>query len=629
MQPSTSTNISNILPSTSSLPLNLEHNNDSVIKINTLATQNVVHDRVPWNEVFGHMSGQIAALPSTSSYIPSLTLPTTVGVEYAQMTDLTNPFMKQSNPTLALNTIPSFASHQSVSTSAIASVPLPLMNEVPQHIPNSLQMDPNNLLAKTESNSRGSILSDSPKQEVGNTSYKLLDPKYEVFSPMPNSHGSPQQNSPMLASSVGASSYSSSDTESKKGALDSSPGIATAAQTCAVCGDAASGYHYDVSSCNGCKTFFRRTVVAGRKFVCRNGGNCKFDKDQRCACRACRFQQCVAVGMNPDAIQYEPSANLTLSVARKRFQKLTASMSRREKKGGDQDNESGVVVMKSKVQNLPQELFGIQDEILKYIGLVLRLEEKHDRLRASTFFPYEENMSLAEAIKLPTAFGDAEKYQLVEKWPPRPISDIPRRDYKKFGLKFWFFMDLYLGIEYLKTFEVFQELSVDEKISLIKSVSVSNLLLTQVYPSYIQNCDGILYPDGTYPIYHGPKSNLTQLEKEMRRGCIEQMNALKPDKIQFSLLRAITCLNDACEGLSDVSRERISEHRGKYTKILLQYLQNRHGMEAGTKRFGETMMSISYLFRQQQVICNYLTYRSLVLNNVDPSVLLREIVLNK
>lgn len=52
------------------------------------------------------------------------------------------------------------------------------------------------------------------------------------------------------------------------------------------------------------------------------------------------------------AIQYEPSANLTLSVARKRFQKLTASMSKREKKEGDQDNESGAIVMKSKVQNV-------------------------------------------------------------------------------------------------------------------------------------------------------------------------------------------------------------------------------------------------------------------------------------
>ncbi|KHJ81107.1 zinc finger, C4 type [Oesophagostomum dentatum] len=48
--------------------------------------------------------------------------------------------------------------------------------------------------------------------------------------------------------------------------------------TCAVCGDSASGYHYEVlihvPSCNGCKTFFRRTVLAQRKYQCKKDGNC-------------------------------------------------------------------------------------------------------------------------------------------------------------------------------------------------------------------------------------------------------------------------------------------------------------------------------------------------------------------
>ncbi|VDO92278.1 unnamed protein product [Heligmosomoides polygyrus] len=71
--------------------------------------------------------------------------------------------------------------------------------------------------------------------------------------------------------------------------------------TCAVCGDSASGYHYEVPSCNGCKTFFRRTVLSQRKYECKKGGQCfaVLPKDRRCTCRACRFQQCVAVGMNP------------------------------------------------------------------------------------------------------------------------------------------------------------------------------------------------------------------------------------------------------------------------------------------------------------------------------------------
>uniref|UniRef100_A0A8R1ERU4 Nuclear receptor domain-containing protein n=1 Tax=Caenorhabditis japonica TaxID=281687 RepID=A0A8R1ERU4_CAEJA len=64
---------------------------------------------------------------------------------------------------------------------------------------------------------------------------------------------------------------------------------------------------YDVPSCNGCKTFFRRTILSGRKFTCTKAKNCldgvePIDMSKR-LCRACRFAKCVAVGMNPMAIQ--------------------------------------------------------------------------------------------------------------------------------------------------------------------------------------------------------------------------------------------------------------------------------------------------------------------------------------
>ncbi|GMR33692.1 hypothetical protein PMAYCL1PPCAC_03887, partial [Pristionchus mayeri] len=71
---------------------------------------------------------------------------------------------------------------------------------------------------------------------------------------------------------------------------------------CSVCGDKPTGYHYDVLSCNGCKTFFRRTIISGRSFSCSKGGRCEFDKEFRCACRSCRFQKCVESGMNEKGI---------------------------------------------------------------------------------------------------------------------------------------------------------------------------------------------------------------------------------------------------------------------------------------------------------------------------------------
>ncbi|XP_073204367.1 oxysterols receptor LXR-alpha isoform X3 [Lepidochelys kempii] len=43
-------------------------------------------------------------------------------------------------------------------------------------------------------------------------------------------------------------------------------------EVCSVCGDKASGFHYNVLSCEGCKGFFRRSVIKGAQYVCKNGG---------------------------------------------------------------------------------------------------------------------------------------------------------------------------------------------------------------------------------------------------------------------------------------------------------------------------------------------------------------------
>lgn len=76
---------------------------------------------------------------------------------------------------------------------------------------------------------------------------------------------------------------------------------------CTVCGDVASGYHYNALSCEGCKGFFRRTVqrlnndpesAANVKFKqCKYGGNCEIDIYMRRKCPACRLKKCKSAGM--------------------------------------------------------------------------------------------------------------------------------------------------------------------------------------------------------------------------------------------------------------------------------------------------------------------------------------------
>ncbi|GMS95071.1 hypothetical protein PENTCL1PPCAC_17246, partial [Pristionchus entomophagus] len=56
--------------------------------------------------------------------------------------------------------------------------------------------------------------------------------------------------------------------------------------------------HFGINSCRSCADFYKRTVVAHRTFVCRQGdGKCNINQKDRHNCRACRFAKCKQLGM--------------------------------------------------------------------------------------------------------------------------------------------------------------------------------------------------------------------------------------------------------------------------------------------------------------------------------------------
>ena len=69
---------------------------------------------------------------------------------------------------------------------------------------------------------------------------------------------------------------------------------------CHVCGDRASGKHYGVQSCDGCRGFFKRSIRRNLDYVCKESGRCVVDVARRNQCQACRFQKCLRVNMNRD-----------------------------------------------------------------------------------------------------------------------------------------------------------------------------------------------------------------------------------------------------------------------------------------------------------------------------------------
>ncbi|KAL4656998.1 nuclear receptor subfamily 1 group I member 2-like isoform X1 [Arapaima gigas] len=73
-------------------------------------------------------------------------------------------------------------------------------------------------------------------------------------------------------------------------------------KVCQVCGDRATGYHFNAMTCEGCKGFFRRAMKRPVNFTCPFRGTCIITKNSRRQCQACRLQKCQSIGMLKELI---------------------------------------------------------------------------------------------------------------------------------------------------------------------------------------------------------------------------------------------------------------------------------------------------------------------------------------
>ncbi|GMT21895.1 hypothetical protein PFISCL1PPCAC_13192, partial [Pristionchus fissidentatus] len=67
---------------------------------------------------------------------------------------------------------------------------------------------------------------------------------------------------------------------------------------CLVCTVPISLTQLGIDVCRACSSFFKRTKMIGRQYPCRQGDRlCETRKDAKFVCRCCRFNKCVAVGL--------------------------------------------------------------------------------------------------------------------------------------------------------------------------------------------------------------------------------------------------------------------------------------------------------------------------------------------
>ncbi|RWS01804.1 uncharacterized protein B4U79_07059, partial [Dinothrombium tinctorium] len=123
---------------------------------------------------------------------------------------------------------------------------------------------------------------------------------------------------------------------------------------CGVCGDEARGSNYGVDSCRACAIFFRSTVLSKIKYKCNSGGNCEITILNRKSCQYCRYQKCLAIGMD----------------------RKTVFSNKKSKLARDKVNSNLVEILSKKVENEEQVVKYLEEEISEGLHRKSAIREK-------------------------------------------------------------------------------------------------------------------------------------------------------------------------------------------------------------------------------------------------------------
>lgn len=418
----------------------------------------------------------------------------------------------------------------------------------------------------------------------------------------------PPDNDYDMAPTYGGSQYSSSnslpdspplkDVISSGSMLDSASGLKKRKgpaprmdlELCLVCGDRASGFHYNALSCEGCKGFFRRSITKNAVYKCTRGGNCEMDMYMRRKCQECRLRKCREVGMLPECLLTEEQCKS------KRQRKMMRKAQAQAEMSPQQSEEDPIVgtgggggngLLSEEQQELIEMLIAAHKE-LEIPGPedLKRVTPWKDNSKNRGFGGPEGSTNLGQ-----TNIDDGELN--FASLFPAPVhvqksSDDPTKEgmeggepvnlHKRFAhITELTILTIQLIVEFSKRIPGFLELSREDQIVLLKGSAIEVMLL-RVALRYDKVKDAIMFgneqPYTRKQLQDGGIGDLVDPMYDFA----QSMSELDLDYAEYVLLMAITILSSDRPCVTD--RAKVEEVQERYLDMLRSYLRMRRPNQA-------------------------------------------------
>ncbi|KAI1701091.1 ligand-binding domain of nuclear hormone receptor domain-containing protein [Ditylenchus destructor] len=381
------------------------------------------------------------------------------------------------------------------------------------------------------------------------------------------------------------------------------------AEPCAVCGDKSTGTHYGTVSCNGCKGFFRRTILRNQRFTCRFNKQCVIDKNFRCACRFCRFQKCLNAGMKREAIQFERDSIGSPSKKRREDGSPLAGQM-----GSEQNQSSGGGQLGA--NTVSPGGAAPNDVIDTLMDMEARVnQEMNIRYRNSVIANGNAAQQNGNGVQFGgNSAGNSNENNGSAFRQPMPNCPIPNAsvdDMNEISRT-----TLLLMVEWAKNLAPFPDLSMEDKIILLKNYAPQHLILMPAFrsPDSTRVClfnNNFLSKDGgggaADSLSNGfaafKTSNITP---RVLDEIVWPMRQLEMREQEFVCLKALAFLHPEAKGLSASAQTQIREARNRVLKALYSIILQQSPEEAPT-RYGNILLLAPALKALTQLLIENMT----------------------
>ncbi|XP_063901760.1 ecdysone receptor-like isoform X3 [Zophobas morio] len=376
-------------------------------------------------------------------------------------------------------------------------------------------------------------------------------------------------------SSLNGYSADSCDSKKKKG-----PTPRQQEELCLVCGDRASGYHYNALTCEGCKGFFRRSITKNAVYQCKYGNNCEIDMYMRRKCQECRLKKCLSVGMRPECVV--PEVQCAVKRKEKKAQK------EKDKPNSTTNGSPDIVKVEPEVSNcrsardlqfLQCDFFGSQlSDSPKTLcngnkGISPEQEELIHRL---VYFQNEYEHPSDEDVK-----------RIIN----QPIEGEDQSDIRFRHITEITILTVQLIVEFAKRLPGFDKLLREDQIALLKACS-SEVMMFRMARRYDVETDSILFVNNQpYSRQSYNLAGMGETIEDLLHFC-RTMFSMKVDNAEYALLTAIVIFSERPALIEGWKVEKIQEI---YLEALRAYVDNRRPKDKAATIFAKLLSVLTEL----------------------------------